>query len=65
MKTSKASRLESRNEETVELSSLSELAGFPVNYIKSELVLKDDKVSLADLRKTMVSYLESINDKLN
>lgn len=68
METNKASRPEARageeHDETIELSSLSDLTGFPVDYIKSELVLDNDKVQLSDLRKTMVSYLESINDDL-
>lgn len=63
MQTSKASRLDSNaNEESVELSSLSNLTGFPVDYIKSELIFDNDKITLSDLRKTMVSYLESINN---
>lgn len=63
MQTSKASRLDSNaNEESVELSSLSNLTGFPVDYIKSELIFDNDKITLSDLRITMVSYLESINN---
>jgi hypothetical protein len=63
VQTSKASRLDSNaNEESVELSSLSNLTGFPVDYIKSELIFDNDKITLSDLRKTMVSYLESINN---
>jgi hypothetical protein len=63
VQTSKASRLDSNaNEESVELSSLSNLTGFPVDYIKSELIFDNDKITLSDLRITMVSYLESINN---
>ena len=64
MQTSKANRLESNSgEEIVELTSLANLTGFPVDYIKSELLLEDDKVSLSDLRATMVTYLETLNDE--
>jgi hypothetical protein len=52
------------SDEQVNLSSLAQMTGFPVDYIKSELLLAKDEVSLSELRKTMVSYLISTNEEL-
>lgn len=51
------------HDEQVSLSSLAQMTGFPVDYIKSELLLEKDEVSLGELRKTMVSYLISTNEE--
>ena len=46
--------------EGVSLKTLSELTGFPVDYIKRELLLSDDQeLSMADLREKVLSYLDS------
>lgn len=49
-------------QEMVTLKSLSDLTGFPVKMIKEELFnekqLSEETVSLDDLRKAMVSYLD-------
>ncbi len=49
-------------QEMVTLKSLSDLTGFPVKMIKEELFnekqLNEETVSLDDLRKAMVSYLD-------
>jgi hypothetical protein len=45
--------------QSVPLSSLSEMTGFPVDFIKSELLVNEDQLSMEDLRKSMASYLES------
>lgn len=48
------------NEEGVSLKTLSELTGFPVDYIKRELMLSDDQeLSMEDLRAKVLSYLDS------
>lgn len=47
--------------ELIELSSLADLTGFPVEMIKKELFdssLDSEKISLAELRKAMVSYID-------
>ncbi len=48
------------NEDTqkVSLDSLSEMTGFPLDFIKSELIVEGEEISMSDLRKTMVNYLE-------
>mgnify|MGYP001170272878 CR=1 FL=1 len=50
-------------QELVSLDSLAALTGFPVEMIKSELfkdsALENEKISLADLRKAMVSYIDA------
>ncbi len=49
-------------QEMVTLKSLSDLTGFPVKMIKEELFnekqLNEETVSLDELRKAMVSYLD-------
>jgi hypothetical protein len=46
--------------EGVSLQALSELTGFPVDYIKRELVLSDDQeLSVTDLRNKVMNYLET------
>ncbi len=45
----------------VDLKSLSDLTGFPVELIKKELFDKNDvatKMSLEDLRKAMIAYID-------
>lgn len=44
--------------QSVPLSSLSEMTGFPVDFIKSELLVSEDQLSMEELRKSMASYLE-------
>ena len=49
------------DEEKVPLSSLSELTGFPIEMIKSELfagVENVDSLQLKDLRTAMLSYID-------
>lgn len=43
----------------VALSSLSEMTGFPVDFIKSELFVEGEELSMDELRKSMAGYLES------
>lgn len=43
---------------TVKLTSLSELTGFPLDFVKRELVLQDDEVSLDQLRGSVLNYLD-------
>lgn len=50
--------------ELVSLDSLAALTGFPVEMIKTELfkdssLENEEKVTLADLRKAMVSYIDA------
>lgn len=55
--------LETKNEqEMVTLKSLSDLTGFPVEMIKTELFngsdLSEETISLTDLRSAMMSYID-------
>lgn len=43
----------------ISLDSLSLLTGFPVSFIKRELVLKENFVSMKDLRQSMMAFLHS------
>ena len=45
--------------ERISLQYLAELTGFPVDYIKEELVLEDDELPIQDLRKSMMNFLDS------
>ncbi|MBK23377.1 MAG: hypothetical protein CME70_05165 [Halobacteriovorax sp.] len=47
------------DDQKVPLSSLSELTGFPVEFIKKELLLEGEELSMSDLRTSMISYLET------
>ncbi len=51
-------------EQKIPLDSLSSLTGFPVDFIKKELLLEEDQLSLAELRRSMLSYLESNSEML-
>lgn len=43
----------------VSLSSLSEMTGFPVDFIKKELLLETEPVSMQELRQSVLRYLET------
>lgn len=51
-------------EQKIPLDSLSTLTGFPVEFIKKELLLEDDQLSLAELRRSMLTYLETHSEML-
>ena len=46
------------NDESIPISSLSNLTGFPTEFIKRELLLENSPISLGDLRKSILNYLE-------
>ena len=65
MEAKKSIRLNEENvdsAEMVELSTLSKMTGFPVDFIKSEILVDQEKISLDQLRASMVAYLESTNE---
>ncbi len=45
--------------ENISLNSLAEETGFPVEFIKDELVLDGESVELDQLRSVMMDYLRS------
>lgn len=52
------------DESMVSLQSLSDLTGFPIEFLKNELLIGnklsfDNKISMDDLRKAMCFYLNS------
>ncbi len=48
------------SETGVSLGSLAELTGFPVDYIKRELLLEGESdLSVEELRKKVLAYLDS------
>lgn len=44
----------------VTLGSLAEMTGFPVDYIKRELLLEDETLSVEELRQRVLAYLNSL-----
>ena len=52
------------DDKKVPLSSLSELTGFPVEFIKKELLLEGEELSMSDLRTSMISYLETTSKEI-
>ncbi len=44
--------------EKVSLNTLSDLAGFPLEFVKRELVLQEDEISLDKLRSSILDYLD-------
>jgi len=55
---------ETSPEAKVNLVSLSEMTGFPVDFIKSELLVSENEMTLTDLRASMTAYLEKTNIEL-
>ncbi len=51
--------------EKVSFSSLSEMTGFPVDFIKKELLLETEPVSMVELRKSVLRYLEVTAESIN
>lgn len=52
--------LASDSETEVSIGSLAEMTGFPIDYIKRELVLSDDNdLSVEELRKKVLAYLST------
>ena len=54
-----------KEEESISLSSLSEMTGFPSDFIKEELLVDMDTFSLNELRKLALKYLKKNKDLLN
>ena len=54
-----------QEEQRVSISSLSSLTGFPVEFIKKELLVDDELLSMKQLRNSMLTYLESNSQVLN
>jgi hypothetical protein len=54
--------VDNSKQETVTLESLSDLTGFPIEMIKTELFngtdLNEDSISLTELRTAMMSYID-------
>lgn len=55
--------VKSSEEKVVSLSSLSDLIGFPEDFVKRELLIKDESVTIEELRQMTISYLNHLSDK--
>jgi len=54
------SKPRTQEESDVSIKELSDLTGFPADFIKRELLLNDDQdLSLEELRKKVLRYLDS------
>lgn len=51
-----------REDRLVNLSELAELTGFPADFIRQELFLDGDQLTLSKLRLAMLKYLDATND---
>ncbi len=45
------------DKERVSLTTLSELTGFPLEFIKKELLIQEDSLSMGELRESVLTYL--------
>lgn len=45
------------DKERVSLTTLSELTGFPLEFIKKELLIQEDSLSMGELRSSVLCYL--------
>jgi len=54
-----------REAQKVSMDTLSMMTGFPADSIKSELIEDGEDLSVSDLRKTMINFLEKNKDLLN
>jgi predicted transcriptional regulator len=54
----------SDDDEKVSFASLSELTGFPVDFIKKELLLDEEPVSMNELRRSVLRYLEATSGEM-
>ncbi len=43
--------------ERVSLSTLSKMTGFPLEFIKKELLVQGDSLSMSELRESVLDYL--------
>jgi len=55
----KSQEILSQKKDPISLVDLSELSGFPIESIKLELGLDDDEISIEELRKKMLTFLDS------
>jgi len=53
------------DQELIDLVDLSELSGCPIESIKKELGLEEDKISMDDLRKKMLALLDSTMENIS
>ncbi len=46
-------------QDNVSMDSLSEMTGFPVEFIKKELLLSQNEISIDELRHSVLDYLQT------
>lgn len=55
-----ASGPESLNDQgQVSLENLSNMTGFPIEFLKKELMIEEENLSLEELRSSVLNYLDS------
>ncbi len=52
------------NSKNVSMESLSEMTGFPVEFIKKELLISQNQVSLEELRRSVLDYLQTAQPQI-
>jgi len=51
------------SKERVSLNTLSSLTGFPLEFIKKELLIQEDSLSMVELRESMLTYLSKSDER--
>jgi len=51
------------SKERVSLDTLSSLTGFPLEFIKKELLIQEDSLSMVELRESMLTYLSKSDER--
>ena len=49
-----------KNQKDVDLATLSSLTGFPVDFLKEELFIKEDSIPISNLREVALSLLDGL-----
>lgn len=58
-------RQESAHLNEVNVQSLSDLTGFPVDFIKKELLIDSSEMTMDELRASVLEYLDQTFNQLN
>ncbi len=54
-----ACKVDFAEDEYVPIESISKLTGFPVDFIKKELLITEDSISMAELRSSVLCFLQT------
>jgi hypothetical protein len=52
-------------QKNVSMDSLSDMTGFPVEFIKKELLISKNQVSIDELRRSVLDYLQTAQPQVS